>query len=443
MTSLFGAARQGLAQHKLTRDIAWSMGSFFILAISGIVINIAVTAFRDAAALGVFNLAYAVYIVISQFAVWGIHYSVLRHAAYYIKSADERGRMLFTAGVIALVLGFVFAGLTIAAVPLSVLLFDSPDTGAAIRYAALGLILFPLNKVLLGYLNGLREMKAFSLLQGLRYFLVMLFVSSVAATTLPIEYATLGFLFAEAVTTLGAVFFLLRQRHHTHLAFSADWVRKHLAFGTKGLAGGMFAEVNSRIDVLLIGFFLSDRATGIYSFAAMLVDGLYHILAMIRINFNPVLVTAVRDRNWEQAQRLRTQSGKYVFPVMLALSALLVLAYYILANWIVPGKGLLEGLPSLLILLCGLNMISIFVPFDNLMVVSGHPGYQAMQQVATVTANAVVAVALLPLLGIEGAALGTAASYLVGISMLIFFTRRLLGWKMIANQPPASNQQGR
>jgi O-antigen/teichoic acid export membrane protein len=441
ISAMLQTLRSSLQSHKLSRDIAWSLGSFFMLAVSGIVINIAVTALRDAAALGVFNLAYAIYIVISQFAVWGVHYSVLRHAAYYMESAEERGRMLFTASVIALVFGILFAGLIAAVAPFAVPLFDSPDTGAAIRYASLGLVLFPLNKVLLAYLNGLREMKAFSVLQGLRYFLVMAFVSVVAATSVPIEFATLGFLFAEAVTAFGAGIILFRKHHHVHLAFSTEWVRKHLAFGTKGLAGGMFAEVNSRIDVLLIGFFLTDRLTGIYSFAAMLVDGLYHVLAMIRINFNPVLVTTVRDQNWEQAQRLRVQAARYVFPVVLTLSVLLVFAYFIMANWIVPGKGLLEGLPSLLILLCGLNLISIFVPFDNLMVVSGHPGYQAAQQVATVFVNAAVAVALLPMLGIEGAALGTATSYLVGISMLILFTRRLLGWKMITNQPPTSSRQ--
>jgi hypothetical protein len=45
----------------------------------------------------------------------------------------------------------------------------------------------------------------------------------------------------------------------------------------------------------MIGIFLPDREVGIYSFAAMMVDGMYHVLAMVRLNFNPVLVAAVRD----------------------------------------------------------------------------------------------------------------------------------------------------
>lgn len=430
--------RETIGKHKLRRDIAWSMGSFFVLAISGVGINIAVTALRDAASLGVFNLAYAVYIVASQFATWGTHYSVLRHAAYYKESLAERSRMLCTAGFLALILGMGAASLISIAIPSFSRLFDSPQTASAIRYSALGLILFPLNKVLLAYLNGLREIKAFSILQGLRYLTVMVSVTAVAASSLPIELATLAFLAAEFITTSLAIFWMFKARLVESLSIGTHWIKLHLIFGTKGLLGGIFAEVNARVDVLLIGFFLDDHSTGIYSFAAMLVDGLYHVMAMIRINFNPILTAAVRDEDWEQARRLRIQSQKFVLPSILALSALLILAYYLLAYWLIPGKGLQEGLPSLLILLSGLNLVAIFVPFDNLMVVSGHPGYQAVQQMTSVMANVFSAAVLLPLIGIEGAAIGTAMSYFSGITMLVLFAQRLLGWRLISNKTPGA-----
>ena len=81
------------------------MGSLVVLAASGILINLIIAAFRDAAALGAFNQAYAVYIVASQIAVFGLHYSVLRHAALYDTDAVERGRLLANAGAFSLLLG--------------------------------------------------------------------------------------------------------------------------------------------------------------------------------------------------------------------------------------------------------------------------------------------------------------------------------------------------
>lgn len=432
--ALVAQALHSLKHQKLSQDIAYSLGSFVVLAISGIVINIVITGLRDAAALGVFNLAYAVYIVASQFAVWGMHYSVLRHAAFYENDARERGHMLLTASVCAVGMGIVAAVVIAASEPLFARAFSSEVTARAIRNAALGLTLFPLNKVLLAYLNGLRRMKAFSVLQGLRYLSVMVLVTAIAASALPIEAATFCFVAAEALTVVLACIYIGTQKLAGALDVSRAWIARHYAFGTKGLAAGMFAEVNSRIDVLMIGLFLSDRATGIYSFAAMLVDGLYHVLAMVRINFNPMLVTAMRDRDWTLATRLRRQSRSLVLPATLALALALALAYYVFATWVMPQKGLMEGFASLLILLAGVVVVSFLVPFDNLMMVSGHPGYQTGQQLATVAANAVVAVALLPVLGIEGAAVGTAASYLVSTAMLVYFSQRVVGWNLLANK---------
>ncbi|MCC6250303.1 MAG: polysaccharide biosynthesis C-terminal domain-containing protein, partial [Rubrivivax sp.] len=197
---------------------------------------------------------------------------------------------------------------------------------------------------------------------------------------------------------------------------------------------GMFAEFNSRIDVLLIGVFLPDREVGIYSFAAMMVDGVYHVLAMIRINFNPVLVGALRDGDHAQATALRRQAARWVLPATGVMALVAIAALWVLSMWVVPHKDLHEGLPSLLILMSGLVLVSALVPFDNLLMVSGHPGYQTLQQVFTVTANAAVAVLLLPVLGIAGAACGTALSYVAGAAALLVFGRRVVGWDLLGNR---------
>ncbi|MBL8325294.1 MAG: oligosaccharide flippase family protein, partial [Rubrivivax sp.] len=407
---------------------------FVMLAISGMVINLVVAGVRDAASLGVFNQAYAVYIIASQLATLGLHYSVLRHAALHDADGQVRGRMLFTAAACALGLGAVAAVAVGLGAGLLGQLFDSPATAGAIGWAAPGLLLFSLNKVLLAYLNGLRRMRAFSILQGLRYLLVMGVVCGVAASPVPVEMTTLGFIVAEAATAAGALLYIARRGLAQHLHFDREWLRQHLRFGSKGLAAGMFAEFNSRIDVLLIGVFLPDREVGIYSFAAMMVDGIYHVLAMVRLNFNPVLVSSLRDRDHAQAVGLRRQSARFVLPATLVMSGIAVMVLWVLAHHVVPHKSLHEGLPSLLVLVSGLTLVSALVPFDNLLMVSGHPGYQTLQQVFTVAINALVAVLLLPVWGIAGAACGTALSYVAGAAALLLFSRRVVGWNLLANR---------
>lgn len=423
-----------LKTHRLTRDIAYTIGSFIFLAISGIVINIVIAGFRDASALGVFNQSYAVYIIASQLAVVGMHYSVLRHSAYYEGESEERGHLLATAGILALVMGVAGAGLIAATAPVFSTAFDSDRAGKAILFASTGLILFPLNKVILAYLNGLRHMRAFAILQSSRYLIVMVFVSTIAISSLPIELSTLSFVCAEIGTLLMAISYLKWQRLMHHLRFNRRWAARHFQFGIRSLVAGMFAEFNSRIDVLLIGVFLPDRDVGIYSFAAMLVDGLYHVLAMIRINFNPLLVSAMRDSDWQQAKTLLANSKRFVFPLTIVLAAVIALFYYIFTIYGISQKGLIEGLPSLVILLVALIFVSPFIPFDNLLLVVGHPSLQTLQQCATVGANVIFAMVFIPILGIEGAAIGTASSYFAGIGTLFIFSYYVVNWHLLTNK---------
>lgn len=422
-----------MAEGKLTRDIAWTMGSFVILAASGILINIIVAYLRGAEALGIFNQAYSVYIIASQLAAFGIHYSVLRSAAYHERETGLQGRILLSGAVPALVAGLALALAVVLAEPIFAGLFSAP-TARAITFAGFGLALFPLNKVLIAFLNGLRHMKAFAVFQALRYILVAATASIVAASSWPFEYASFCFLIAEAITVLGTLIYITVMRLAPNPAVDVSWMRRHAAFGGKSLFAGMFGEVNTRVDVLMLGLFLDDAAVGVYSFAAMLMDGLYHLLAMVRVNFNPYLVAAVRDRDWPPAQQLLSRSRRFAPLIVGTLCLGVVLFYWVVTSYLVPERGLQAGLPTLIILLASLTLVSAYIPFDNLLLTGGYPGFQTLQQFVAVSTNVVLNVVLIPVIGIAGAATGTGLSYVASIVLLLVLSKRFFGWNMLTNK---------
>ena len=189
---------------------------------------------------------------------------------------------------------------------------------------------------------------------------------------------------------------------------------------------------------MVIGIFLGDRQVGIYSFAALIVDGLYHVLAMLRVNVSPLLVIASREGNWNEARRLQGIARRYLIPVMFALSVISVAAYSALIEWVLPSKDLAGGIVPLAVLLLGLSLISALVPFDNVLMASGYPGMQALQSLAVASSNALLNVLLVPYMGILGAAIGTATSFVLGAVVLMAFVRRLLGWDLLTNRVSAS-----
>lgn len=422
-----------MSKGKLTRDIVWTMGSFVVLAASGILINIIVAYLRGAEALGIFNQSYSVYIIASQIAAFGIHYSVLRSAAYHEREEHLQGRILLSGAIPALIAGLALALVTVLAEPIFASLFSEP-TARAISFAGYGLALFPLNKVLIAFLNGLRHMKAFAVFQAMRYILVALTVTIVAASDLPFEYASFCFIIAEASTVLGTLVYIIVLRLAPKPVADVEWMRKHANFGGKSLFAGMFGEINTRVDVLMLGLFLDDAAVGIYSFAAMLMDGLYHLLAMVRVNFNPYLVAATRDRDWPPAQQLLARSRRLAPLAVGVLCLGVVVFYWLVTSYVVPERGLQAGLPTLIVLLSSLTLISAYVPFDNLLLTGGYPGFQTLQQFFAVATNVILNIALIPILGIVGAAVGTGMSYVASIVVLIILSRQFFGWNMLSNK---------
>jgi O-antigen/teichoic acid export membrane protein len=416
----------------MARNISLTMISFVVLAVSGVLINLFVVAARDSAALGVFNQTYSIYIVVSQFAVSGVHYSVMRHSAFHESDPQELGRLLSSAILPAIVLGLLFAFAVYVAEDWFTYLFDSAETGRAISISAWGIILFPLNKVLISFLNGLRHMAAFATLQALRYIIVALVAISVAFSAMPFENALYCFIVAEFVTSMLAVAYIIRQQLCVWQRPGENWMKTHFVFGCKSMAAGLFGEINTRIDVLMLGIFLPDRDVGIYSFAAFFLDGLFHMLVMIRVNFNPYMVGALRDGKKDDLDALLRKTRLRVPIIMSALSLFAVGAYYVLCIKILPGQGLLEGMPSLIILLSAMVLVSGFVPYDNLMLASGHPGYQTLQQMTAVIANVTGNLLFIPIFHIEGAALGTACGFILGTLMLIAMARRMLGWNLLS-----------
>lgn len=421
-------------QQKLTSDLAWTMASFCVLAASGILINILILALRGTASLGVFNMVYALYIITAQIAVFGLHYSALRYAALHSHDPAILGRIMLPGAIASFVLGLAASSVLYLTSPYIGTALESQATGVAVRYAAFGLVFFPLNKFLVAFINGLRHMRCFALLQSARYILVFVWVAAIALSSAPFEWAMLCFLIAEVVTVVAAIAYLSLSGSVGTLTFEARWLRQHFDFGLKSFAGGTLTELNSRIDVLLVGIFLSDHAVGVYSFAAMLYDGLFHILAMVRINFNPVIVASLRDADWHRAEQLLGRSRVYIYPAMLVLSLLVLASHWLASTYIVPQAGLEEGMPALMVLLGGLVAMAGLIPFDNLLMMSGYPGMQSIQNALVVLLNTATNLALVPILGIEGAAIGTVVGYAAGLGLLVVQGRRLLGWNLITNR---------
>ena len=61
-----------------------------------------------------------------------------------------------------------------------------------------------------------------------------------------------------------------------------EWSKVHLNYGIRCFLSGVFLELKSRVDILMLGFFLSDYEVGIYSFSALFAEGFFQVLIVLQ-----------------------------------------------------------------------------------------------------------------------------------------------------------------
>lgn len=411
---------------KFGQDVLWNLLSFGILGISGIVLNIIIGRFYGAGTLGVFNQVFALYIFFSQLAVFGIHLSVLKHIAEF---SEDRAKCnsIITAAIIITV---PIAGLTtIIGFLLSNWMgevLQSPDVAKGWLYVLPGLLFFSLNKILMAVLNGFRHMKAFASIQAGRYVLIVGILVGCVLMKLPSFALPVIFSGAEIILLLFLFIYTLRFYSPVSVTKCSSWAWEHICFGAKGFLSGTVSQLNTRIDVLMLGYFLSDQIVGIYSMASMIVEGFIQLTVVLRNNLNPLLTKFIVQQRMTELRNVIRRGVRLSYLVMGGLGIVLIMAYPFLVSVLFHDGIFLEAWEVLIILMIGFVLYSGYLPFNMIMVQAGYPGLHTLFRTAIVISNIILNALMIPSYGINGAAYATAVSFVLSALYLKIIVKKTM-----------------
>lgn len=415
--------RQLPISQKFQKDVIWNFLSLAVLGIGGIVLNILIARFYGASTLGFFNKVYAVFILASQFAVGSVHLSVQKYIAHY-ERPQERNRIITT----GLFTTLLFALITILVIFLTRNLWawflKDPAISTSLIYILPALFGFAFNKTLLAYFNGLRQMKIFAFFQGLRYILLVAFV--VIAIILKTSQSQLPLIFSATEITLFIFLFLYALRFFDFIKPRkwGDWLKKHFVFGYQSLLGNVLADVNTRVDVLILAFFLPDKQVGIYSFAATLAEGLSQLMVVLKININPVIARLVAEKKTQELERIVQKGIKLTYQFIIMIGLVSIILYPILVKIFLPGSDFMNSFPVFIVLISGIILSGGYQPFQMLLAQAGFPNLYTRLIAIVFVANVILNFILVPVLGIYGSATATAISFIISALVLKILTRR-------------------
>jgi len=405
--------------------VIWNLVPVGLLGVVGLGLSFVIARWWGAAAFGVFNLVTTAYSALAVLGACGLQYSVLHAIA---EQPEDRAR------VAALVVGALVPNLVLAAAatlgfvalrPLVVRWLDSPAVGEGMLWAAPGLFCFAINKVLLGVVNGLRRMRAFAIYTSLRYLLIAAGLGLARAADLASEHVAAIWTFTEAALLvvlaceLVATVSLARGRGWT------AWVGRHLGYGARGVVATLAYEVNSKLDVWMVGVLVADKAAiGIYALAAALNEGVAQLAVVVQNNLDPLLARALAGSERDEIHAMVARTRRWFVPALIAVCVLSAGGFPLAIPSLIGDHAFAAGALPFAILMIGSAIASPYLPFAHLLLMAKRPGWHTVLLVAAISVNALGAVTLIPALGLAGAAASTSATLVFAALVLRVVARR-------------------
>jgi O-antigen/teichoic acid export membrane protein len=412
---------------KFSADVGFNAGAFAVSAVLGVLVNLLIVREQGASSLGVFNQIYAVYILLSQLAVGGVHLGVQALVPKDLAEAKPVHASVTAALLISTLtsLGVMALAWVFRAAPGT--WFGSEDVVIGFASVIPGLIFFSWNKVLLSFHNGARRMKLFALFQLLRFAFLLGFVALLVDDGARPHELPVALAWTEMV--LFALLLPLSLRWWNPLK-SEDLrgsLRVMFRFGNKALTGNLLLDLNTRVDVFILGLFTSDAVVGLFSFAATVAEGVMQLPLLLRNNINPVLSKAWHSGKAPLVGTVVRRNRK-AFLKLLAPVVLLSIVLFPVGLWILG----MEEEPRTVwavysILALGIAVTAGHQPFQMLFSQLGRPGTQTLFIAGVFLSNVLLNLLFIPLMGVYGAALGTSLSLVAMAFLLDRLARRTFG----------------
>ena len=272
-------------------------------------------------------------------------------------------------------------------------------------------------------------MRAYAIFQGLRYLLIIVSIVGLILAGFAGPHLAWCFLVSELILAIGLIGFVHKSivgfglRHATR-----SWILRHLSFGMRGFFGGMLSDLNTRVDIILLGYFVNDASVGIYSFAAVFAEGFGQISYVVKQNLDPIIGHFTAAQSIDQLRSLMRKVVLVFVPSMLALATVSALLFPVMVRLFTDDR-FLESWPIFTILLAGIVINAGFRPFQGVFLLTGRPGLHSLFFLIIVLSNAILNVLFIPRMGTIGAAVATSLAYVIESLLILYGIRKILVFK--------------
>ncbi len=183
--------------------------------------------------------------------------------------------------------------------------------------------------------------------------------------------------------------------------------------------------INSRTDILMLGWMKGAVEVGIYSVANRGGELVAFILAPATVALGPTIAALFAENDRKQLQKIMAVSSQVLF--LLTLPVALIFIFFGRYFLLIFGVEFTPGAAALAIL-SGAQLVSVMLgPATTLLIMTTHDRFAALGIVFSAILNVLLNLFFIPRWGVEGAALATATSLVLRNLLIVLIAYRVLG----------------
>ena len=205
-----------------------------------------------------------------------------------------------------------------------------------------------------------------------------------------------------------------------------EWLRASLPMM---LISGVWMA-NNYVATLMVGTLDGPRAAGVYSVVQKGAEVIILVLIATNMPLAPAVARLHARKDWQGLE----QTTEHMARATLLASAPIAVAFMVFPHVYLGlfGASFQTGATALIILAFGQLINAAAGPSGNILVMTGHERVAVRGVAAGLLANIVLAVVLVPPLGVTGGAIAFAASLVLWNTALVVLARRLAGVNVTA-----------
>lgn len=411
-----------LVKSKFVKDTIWLTIAQFVLAVSGIIINIIIGNKYGSDGLGVFNQALAIFLLLSAFSGLGLNNTTIKKVSEDPNNTENLKLILNSNLLVSTLISLLVLVLGYLVIDKINFLFSSKQVAYGIKFLLYSFPLYGINKILMSFLSGLRMQKQFSIARIIRWFSLIILIIIVSSFTNSIKFIYLSFIVSE---TLLLSYLLVKCTPFVGLYFSKITLVDNLSFGLQSYVSEVIAFAKDKLEIILTGYFLSKNEMGIFTFSYSFAAGILIFPSVIMQNFNPII-----SKLWFQSQieelklkiaEIRKKMVIILFPIVLFL-----FVFYNFLLQYFTNLPITEYLFVFNIMLLGFFLLSVVSWLGSFLIMT-HNLYLNIKRVTLLLLFSLISITSMAFyFGILGAALAVFLSAVFALIIIISFVKKIL-----------------